>query len=188
MDKGTIISISRQYGSGGREVAQILAEKTGFHLYDRQIIDSAAKELGIDNLSDEALKKLEYSEPAPLGFIPFHSFGVEESLSDTSMFIAESKIIRKLAKNGSCIILGRCATLSCATSPSIILSSSVPMTTSAPNVDARNTKARASKRSKPKTGNAPTITSTTRVRLGDSPRNTACPSTHQKRRSTRQPR
>ena len=88
MDKGTIISISRQYGSGGREVAQILAEKTGFHLYDRQIIDSAAKELG---------------------FIPFHSFGVEESLSDTSMFIAESKIIRKLAKNGSCIILGRCA-------------------------------------------------------------------------------
>lgn len=109
MDKGTIISISRQYGSGGREVAQILAEKTGFHLYDRQIIDSAAKELGIDNLSDEALKKLEYSEPAPLGFIPFHSFGVEESLSDTSMFIAESKIIRKLAKNGSCIILGRCA-------------------------------------------------------------------------------
>ena len=35
MDKRTIISISRQYGSGGREVAQLLAKKTGFHLYDR---------------------------------------------------------------------------------------------------------------------------------------------------------
>ena len=69
MDKRTIISISRQYGSGGREVAQLLAKKTGFHLYDRQIIDSAAKELGISNWTEEQLKALETSEPAPLGFI-----------------------------------------------------------------------------------------------------------------------
>ena len=108
MDKNTIISISRQYGSGGREVAQILADKTGFHLYDRQIIDSAAKDLGISNWSEDKLRELENSEPAPLGFIPFHSFGIDEGPSDTSMFVAESKIIRKLAKSGSCIILGRC--------------------------------------------------------------------------------
>ncbi len=108
MDKNTIISISRQYGSGGREVAQILADKTGFHLYDRQIIDSAAKDLGISNWNEDKLKELENSEPAPLGFIPFHSFGIDEGPSDTSMFVAESKIIRKLAKSGSCIILGRC--------------------------------------------------------------------------------
>lgn len=108
MDKNTIISISRQYGSGGREVAQFLADKTGFHLYDRQIIDSAAKELGISNWNEDKLKELENSKPAPLGFIPFHSFGIGEGPSDTSMFVAESKIIRKLAKSGSCIILGRC--------------------------------------------------------------------------------
>lgn len=108
MDKNTIISISRQYGSGGREVAQLLADKTGFHLYDRQIIDSAAKELGISNWNEDKLKELENSKPALLGFIPFHSFGIGEEPSDTSMFVAESKIIRKLAKSGSCIILGRC--------------------------------------------------------------------------------
>lgn len=108
MDNGTIISISRQYGSGGREVAQILAAKTGFHLYDRQIIDTAAKDLGISNWNEDKLKELENSEPAPLGFVPFHSFGIDEGPSDTSMFVAESKIIRKLAKSGSCIILGRC--------------------------------------------------------------------------------
>ena len=108
MDKRTIISISRQYGSGGREVAQLLAKKTGFHLYDRQIIDSAAKELGISNSTEEQLKALETSEPAPLGFIPFYSIGADEGPSDTSMFVAESKIIRQLAKAGSCIILGRC--------------------------------------------------------------------------------
>ena len=78
MDKRTIISISRQYGSGGREVAQLLAKKTGFHLYDRQIIDSAAKELGISNWTEEQLKALETSEPAPLGFIPFYSIGADE--------------------------------------------------------------------------------------------------------------
>lgn len=108
MNKGTIISISRQYGSGGREVAQLLAAKTGFHLYDRQIIDTAAKDLGISNWNEDKLKELENSEPAPLGFVPFHSFGIAEGPSDTSMFVAESKIIRKLAKSGSCIILGRC--------------------------------------------------------------------------------
>ena len=70
MDKRTIISISRQYGSGGREVAQLLTKKTGFHLYDRQIIDSAAKELGISNWTEEQLKALETSEPAPSGSSP----------------------------------------------------------------------------------------------------------------------
>ena len=109
MKENTIISISRQYGSGGREVAQLLAKKTGFHLYDRQIIDEAASSLGISNWSEEQIRELENSQPAPLGFIPFHSFGIDHGLSDTSMFIAESKIIRELAKKGSCIILGRCS-------------------------------------------------------------------------------
>lgn len=44
--KNNVIAISRQYGSGGRELANILAEKLGYKLYDRQIVHMAAAQLG----------------------------------------------------------------------------------------------------------------------------------------------
>ena len=51
----TVITISRQYGSGGRELSEILAKKLGVKLYDRQIIHMAAAMLGIGDLTDESL-------------------------------------------------------------------------------------------------------------------------------------
>ena len=55
----TVITISRQYGSGGRELSEILAKKLGVKLYDRQIIHMAAAMLGIGDLTDESLRELE---------------------------------------------------------------------------------------------------------------------------------
>ena len=52
----TVITISRQYGSGGRELSEILAKKLGVKLYDRQIIHMAAAMLGIGDLTDESLR------------------------------------------------------------------------------------------------------------------------------------
>ena len=49
--KNTVIAISRQYGSGGRELANILAEKLGYKLYDRQIVHMAAAQLGISGMN-----------------------------------------------------------------------------------------------------------------------------------------
>ena len=59
MNAGTVIAISRQYGSGGRELAQILAKKLGIPLYDRQLIHIAAAKIGIDDMKEGDLKQLE---------------------------------------------------------------------------------------------------------------------------------
>ena len=110
MKENTVITISRQYGCGGRELATILAKKLNVKLYDRQIVHIAAAKLGIHDLNEQDLLELENTvQPLSLGFMPFHSFGSYMGESSTGMFISESSVVRKLADDGSCIILGRCA-------------------------------------------------------------------------------
>ena len=109
--KNNVIAISRQYGSGGRELANILAEKLGYKLYDRQIVHMAAAQLGISGMSEQELKEFEDNgPPLSLKFIPFYIFCMCRSKPiNHKMFEQESEIIRRLAKDGNCIILGRCA-------------------------------------------------------------------------------
>ena len=111
MKNNTVITISRQYGCGGRELANILAKKLNIKLYDRQIIHMAAAKLGINDLSEKDLLDLEqHVKPLSLGFIPFCSFGsTMGGGSSTEMFVSESSIIKKLAEDAPCIILGRSA-------------------------------------------------------------------------------
>ncbi|MFC2637785.1 MAG: AAA family ATPase [Mitsuokella sp.] len=105
-----IITVSRRYGCGGRELAGILAEKLGVKLYDRQIVHIAAAKLGINDLSEKELLEMENTvKPVSMNFIPFHSFGMSMGSSSREMFHSESAVIRKLANNGSCVMLGRCA-------------------------------------------------------------------------------
>lgn len=111
MNPNTVITISREYGSGGRELSNILAKKLGIKLYDRQIINRAAEELGVDDIEFEALKRFEEEVPIqPSRFMPFHMFGTRsnQSLND-KIFDTECKVIEKIAEGKSCIILGRCA-------------------------------------------------------------------------------
>lgn len=110
MKNSTVITISRQYGCGGRELANILAKKLNIKLYDRQIIHMAAAKLGINDLSEKDLLDLEHNvKPLSLSFIPFHSFGSHVGGSSTEMFISESSVVKKLAEDAPCIILGRAA-------------------------------------------------------------------------------
>ena len=105
-----VITISRQYGSGGRELAQKVAEKLNIKLYDRQIIHLAAAQIGINDLSEENLRELENNvSPLSLGFIPFFNFGNHNRDLNNEVFINEAKAIRQLADDGDCVILGRCA-------------------------------------------------------------------------------
>lgn len=105
-----IITISRQYGAGGRELAGILAEKLGLKLYDRQIVHIAAAKLGISDLSEAELLEMENKvKPLSIGFLSFHSFGTHMGESSQGMFIAESAAIRRIAQDGPCIFLGRSA-------------------------------------------------------------------------------
>ena len=110
MNKDVVITISRQYGCGGRELATILAQKLDVKLYDKQIIHLAAAKLGIDDLSESDLKELENTvQPMTLTYAPFHSFGNHAGESSRGMFIAEAGVIRRLANDGPCVILGRSA-------------------------------------------------------------------------------
>ena len=93
MKENLVITISRQYGAGGRELAGILAEKLGIH-----------------DLSEDELLEMENTvKPLSMSFIPFHSFGTHMGESSQGMFMSESAVIRKIAEDGSCIFLGRCA-------------------------------------------------------------------------------
>lgn len=107
----TIITISRQYGAAGREIAACCAELLGVKLYDRQLIHIAAAQLQIDHLSKEELLKLEADVP-PLGldFTSFFNFGMRgEKPLNQQIFDAECAVIARLAEQESCVILGRCS-------------------------------------------------------------------------------
>lgn len=114
-----IITISREYGSGGRLIGKLVAENLGYSFFDREIIDMAAQESG---LSPEFIKKTEQNLSSGflynllLGTSYSGSNGTPSSLNGNQMlpladqvFNAERKVILNLAKKGSCVIVGRCA-------------------------------------------------------------------------------
>lgn len=107
---GIVITIAREFGSGGHLLGEMLSEELGIKLYDKEIINMAAKESGIDK---DYILRNEQSIPSYwLKCIFSHGSGntLENSLSrDDVLFLAESRIIQKLAGEGPCIIVGRCA-------------------------------------------------------------------------------
>lgn len=99
----TVITIGREYGSGGRIVAQRIAEALSIPFYDRAVIDMAAKETG---LSKEFIRQAEQKKTSSLLYSLYMS---AQSLPVSDhVFIAESDIIRKVADEGPCVIVGRC--------------------------------------------------------------------------------
>lgn len=94
-DEKIVITIAREYGSGGRYVGKLLSEQLNIPCYDKELIYLTAKESGLTKAY------IEENEQQKKSFSPFYSM-------DNELFFAESKVIKKLAKN-SCIIIGRCA-------------------------------------------------------------------------------
>ena len=105
-----VITIAREYGSGGREIGKQLAQHFGIPFYDRELIDMAAKSEG---LSPDFVESREQNIPSSLLYemiMQDYSVPLENSLSkDDALFVTQSRIIRKLASERSCIIIGRCA-------------------------------------------------------------------------------
>lgn len=105
-----IITIAREYGSGGHLLGEMLSKEFGIKLYDKEFIHLVAEKSGIN---EQYIKKNEQSIPSfwlkcILGKNSEQS--LERSLSsDDVLFVAESKIIQELAEKGPCIIVGRCA-------------------------------------------------------------------------------
>ncbi len=95
-NKHIVITISREYGSGGRFVGQLLAEQLNIPFYDKEIISLAAKESG---LSASYVKNVDETKNSA-SYV---------NNNDDRIFIAEKKVINDIAKKSSCVIVGRCA-------------------------------------------------------------------------------
>lgn len=99
-----IITIAREYGSGGRLIAQKVAQKVGLVYYDNEVIDLAAREMGMDV---DAIRKVAEQKSSSFMYI-MSSSAFSLPLND-QVFVMQSKIIRHLANHDSCIIVNGCA-------------------------------------------------------------------------------
>lgn len=105
----SIITISRQYGSGGRYIAKKLAEKLGIPYYDNEIITMAAKESGYaENIFEKAEQISTHSLLYSLSMFGSAAGVYGLPLSD-QVYIVQSDIIKKCADKGPCVIVGRCS-------------------------------------------------------------------------------
>lgn len=114
MAKKIIITIARQYGSGGREIGETVAKLLGIPLYDKQLITDAASK---GNLNEEVLKKTDESAANSLLYTlamgsniagtTMH-FGYKMPIND-KLFILQAEVIKEYAAKGSCVIIGRCS-------------------------------------------------------------------------------
>lgn len=113
MENNLIISIGRQFGAGGRGVGKLLSEKLSIEYYDKELITLAAKEFGFDS---ELLEKAdEKSSPISGNLLQWiesiipGEFLTKNYLSTDALFEMQSNAIQKLAKEKSCVIVGRCS-------------------------------------------------------------------------------
>lgn len=109
-----VITIARQYGSGGHEVGEKLAQKLGIPYYDKALIAMAAKQSGLseevfEHADEKATSSLLYS--MVVGGYGFGSRipGLNEMPINDKLFLIQSDIIKKAAEEGPCVIVGRCA-------------------------------------------------------------------------------
>ena len=100
-----IITINREYGSGGRYVGTLLAKRLGVKLYDKDLIMMVSNESG---LSASYIEENEQNIQDKL-LANFNSQYYNNLTNDDNLFIAESNAIKEIAKKGACIIIGRCA-------------------------------------------------------------------------------
>lgn len=115
MDK-YVITIARQYGSGGRTIGEMLADKLGIHFYDKELMKLASEDSGINerlfNTADEKVKQSVFSkmfktEKAYTGEVISPESG--GFISDDNLFNYQAKVVKELAERENCVIVGRCA-------------------------------------------------------------------------------
>ena len=108
----TIITISRQYGSGGRFIGRKLAEALDIPFYDKELITMSAEESGMskeifEKADEKAANSLLYT--LSMNAYLLHGMaGVPDLPLNDKVFLVQSEVIRKLAAKGPCVIVGRC--------------------------------------------------------------------------------
>lgn len=105
-----VITISREFGSGGREIGKRLADALGLAYYDSEIITMIAKETG---MSEEYIKNISEKGVYPYTFQFAKSFLNSSPVpnSQIQVFVKQNKIIKEIAQKGNCVIVGRAANI-----------------------------------------------------------------------------
>ena len=119
----TIITIGRQFGSGGKEVGIRLAKELNIPFYDKEILRETAEKSGfcekiLENF-DERPKSLLYSIAMDSYMFSMPGTGVGDSL-EQQVYLATFNTIRNIAEEGPCVIIGRCADYALADNPNLL--------------------------------------------------------------------
>ncbi|KQC84483.1 AAA family ATPase [Butyribacter intestini] len=100
-----VVAIGREFGAQGCDIAEKLAEKLGVKLYDRQLVEEAAKKLEMDEHTVQKADEVSAKDIEGLKT----TYGVGNFYLSTQVLDAQADIIERVAQNESCIIMGRCA-------------------------------------------------------------------------------
>lgn len=103
-----IITIGRQYGSGGKEIGEKVAQRLGYTFYDKEILTMAAEDSGFSAAA------MEHYDEKPSGSLIYSLYMSGAATSDTlplnqQLAFAQFNVIRKVAQSDNCVIVGRCA-------------------------------------------------------------------------------
>ncbi len=115
MSDNIAITIARQYGSGGREIGEKVAELLGFKIVDKELVTLAAQKSGyhadvIHSIDEKATNSLLYTlamGSSSFG-VPHASYNIDVPIND-KLFIIQSDIIKSFAEESPCVFVGRCA-------------------------------------------------------------------------------
>ncbi|MDY2820071.1 MAG: cytidylate kinase-like family protein, partial [Hominisplanchenecus sp.] len=110
----SIITIGRQYGSGGREIGEKLAADLGIKCYDSELLDRAAKDSGIcqelfEHHDEKPTNSFLYSLVMDTYSIGYSSSTFADMPLNHKIFLAQFNAIKQIADEGPCVMVGRCA-------------------------------------------------------------------------------
>lgn len=114
MKTNTIVTIGRQYGSGGREIGKRLAENLGIPYYDKELLSRAAKDSGIceelfENHDEKPTNSFLYSLVMDTYSFGYTSAAFSDMPINQKVFLAQFNAIKAIADEGPCVLVGRCA-------------------------------------------------------------------------------
>ena len=123
MANNTIITIGRQYGSGGHDIGKQLAEELNVPFYDKALLERAAKDSCqeiFENHDEKPTNSFLYSLVMDTYSLGYTTSSFSEMPLNHKIFLAQFDAIKNIAKEGPCVIVGRCADYALADFPNVV--------------------------------------------------------------------
>ncbi|MEE8835515.1 MAG: cytidylate kinase-like family protein [Eubacteriales bacterium] len=121
----TIVTIGREFGSGGHQIGKILAKDLGIPFYDKELLERAAKDSGLckeifENQDEKPTSSFLYSLVMDTYSFGYSSNVMNDMPLNQRVFLAQFDSIKQLAKEGPCVIIGRCADYALEDNPNLL--------------------------------------------------------------------